>query len=90
MPPPATRWTLTIQRRDACPQSDYVTVSFDAAASGSLPAISVPGYVEYVGTDQINVFVPWELEGYPSAQMKEIYDGIPSRFQNVLTVPLAE
>jgi uncharacterized protein (TIGR03437 family) len=69
--------------------SDYVTVSFDAPASGSLPAISVPGYIEYVSTGQVNVFVPWELEGYSSAQMKEIYAGVPGPiFSNVLTVPL--
>jgi uncharacterized protein (TIGR03437 family) len=67
---------------------DYTTVSFDAAASGSLPAISVPGYVEYVSTGQVNVFVPWELTGYPSVQVKEIYAGSVPIFSNVLTVPL--
>jgi uncharacterized protein (TIGR03437 family) len=67
---------------------DYTTVSFDAAASGSLPAISVPGYVEYVGTGQVNVFVPWELTGYPSVQVKEIYAGTVPIFSNLLTVPL--
>jgi len=69
---------------------DYVTVSFDApASSGSLPAISVPGYIEYVSTTQINVFVPWELENYPSAQVKMIYQGTQPIFSNVLgSVPL--
>jgi uncharacterized protein (TIGR03437 family) len=68
---------------------DYVTVSFDAAATGSLPAISVPGYIEYVSTSQINVFVPWELENYPSAQVKMIYQGTQPIFSNVLSsVPL--
>jgi len=67
---------------------DYTTVSFDAAASGSLPAISVPGYVEYVSSGQVNVFVPWELTGYPSVQVKEIYAGSRPIFSNVLTVPL--
>jgi uncharacterized protein (TIGR03437 family) len=67
---------------------DYSTVSFDAPASGSLPAISVPGYVEYVSTGQVNVFVPWELTGYPSVQVKEIYAGSGPIFSNVLTVPL--
>jgi uncharacterized protein (TIGR03437 family) len=68
---------------------DYVTVSFDAPASGSLPAISVPGYIEYVNVGQINVFVPWELEGYPSVNVKEIYAGSDPIFSNVIgNVPL--
>ena len=68
---------------------DYVNVSFDAAASGNLPAISVPGFIEYVSTSQVNVFVPWELEGYPSAQMKMIYEGTQPIYSNVLSnVPL--
>jgi minor extracellular serine protease Vpr len=60
---------------------EFVTVSFDAPASGGLPAISVPGYVEYVSTAQVNVFVPWELTGYPSVNVKMTYAGtypIPS------------
>jgi uncharacterized protein (TIGR03437 family) len=68
---------------------DYVTVSFDAAASGSLPAISIPGFVEYVNTTQINALVPWELENYPSVQVKEIYAGSDPIFSNVVTVPLS-
>ena len=68
---------------------DYVTVSFDAAASGSLPAISVPGYIEYVSTGKVNVLVPWELTGYPSVRMKEIYAGSLPIFSNVITAPLA-
>jgi uncharacterized protein (TIGR03437 family) len=47
-----------------------ITVSFDAPATGSLPAISVPGYLSYVSPGQVNVVVPWELEGYSSAQVK--------------------
>jgi uncharacterized protein (TIGR03437 family) len=68
---------------------DYTTVSFDAPASGSLPAISVPGYVEYVSTGQINVLVPWELEGYPSVNVKEIYQGTAAIYSNVLNVPVS-
>ena len=68
---------------------DYVTVTFDAPASGSLPAISVPGYVEYVSQGQINVFVPWELEGYPSVNVKEIYQGTTPIYSNVMNVPLS-
>ena len=47
-----------------------ITVSFDAPATGSLPAISVPGYLRYVDSGQVNVFVPWELQGYSSVQIK--------------------
>jgi uncharacterized protein (TIGR03437 family) len=72
---------------------DGVTVSFDAAATSSLPAISVPGYVEYVWNGnaispaQVNVYAPWELENYPSAQMKVTLGG--GIFSNVLKVPLS-
>lgn len=68
---------------------DYATVSFDAPATGSLPAISVPGYLYYVGTAQINVFVPWELENYPSAQVKMTYSGSAPITSNALTVPVS-
>ena len=68
---------------------DYVTVSFDAPASGNLPAISVPGYVEYVSAKQINVFVPWELTGYPSVNIKEIYQGTAAIFSNVMNVAVS-
>ena len=47
-----------------------ITVSFDAPATGSLPAISAPGYLRYVDSGQVNVFVPWELQGYSSVQIK--------------------
>jgi uncharacterized protein (TIGR03437 family) len=66
---------------------DGVTVSFDAPATGSLPAISVPGYVYFVSTGQVNVYAPWELEGYPSAQVKLTYAG--SIRSNVVTVPVS-
>jgi uncharacterized protein (TIGR03437 family) len=69
---------------------DYVTVSFDAPASGSLPAISVPGYVEYVNVGQINAFVPWELENYPSVNVKMTYAGSDPIFSNVISkVPVS-
>jgi uncharacterized protein (TIGR03437 family) len=68
---------------------DAVTVSFDAAATGNLPAISVPGYVYYTSPTQINAYVPWELENYPSAQAKItiVGESVPLR-SNVVTVPL--
>ncbi|HWE53306.1 MAG TPA: S8 family serine peptidase [Bryobacteraceae bacterium] len=66
---------------------DQVTVSFDAAATGSLPAVSVPGHLVYVSPTQLNVQVPWELQGYSSSQMKvTLYE---YGFGNVVTVPLA-
>ena len=68
---------------------DYATVSFDAAATGSLPAISVPGYIYYVSTGQINAFVPWELENYSSVQVKMTYAGTIPIPSNVLTVPVS-
>ena len=68
---------------------DATTVSFDAPATGSLPAISVPGYVYFASPNQVNIYAPWELENYPSAQMKVTMVG-ESVFvrTNVVTVPL--
>ena len=66
---------------------DGVTVSFDAAATSSLPAISVPGYVYFVSTGQVNVYAPWELENYPSVQVKLTY--AESIRSNVVTVPVS-
>jgi minor extracellular serine protease Vpr len=66
---------------------DQVTVSFDAAATGSLPAVSVPGHMVYVSPTQVNIQVPWELQGYSSAQMKvTLYE---FGFGNVVPVPIA-
>ncbi len=64
-----------------------ITVSFDAPATGSLPAISVPGYLRYVDSGQVNVFVPWELQGYSSVQVKVTaneYD-----YGSLVTVPVS-
>jgi uncharacterized protein (TIGR03437 family) len=41
-----------------------VSVSFDAGT------ISVPGHLTYVSPGQVNVQVPWELEGATTVQMK--------------------
>jgi minor extracellular serine protease Vpr len=66
---------------------DQVTVSFDAPATGSLPAISVPGHLVYVSPTQVNIQVPWELQGYSSAKMKvTLYE---FGFGNVVTVPVS-
>jgi uncharacterized protein (TIGR03437 family) len=66
---------------------DQVTVSFDAPATGSLPAISVPGYITFVSPGQVNIQVPWELQGYSSAKMKATL--FENGYGNVVTVPIA-
>jgi uncharacterized protein (TIGR03437 family) len=43
---------------------NQVTVSFDN------PFVSVPGHIAFVSPGQVNVQVPWELQGQPSVQMK--------------------
>jgi minor extracellular serine protease Vpr len=65
---------------------DNVTVSFDVPSA----SISVPGYLVYVSPGQVNLQVPWELEGQSSAQVKvTLGDGAGISFGNVVTVPLA-
>ncbi len=63
---------------------DYVNVSFDVPSAG----LSYPGRIVYVSPGQINVQVPWELQGQSSAQVKVIID--QTVFGNVVTVPLAD
>jgi len=60
---------------------DYVIVSFDVPSSG----ISVPGHLTYVSPSQVNVQVPWELEGQTSTQVKVTID---YSYGNVVTLPL--
>lgn len=64
-------------------QLDWVTVTFDVPSAG----ISVPAGMVYISPTQINIQVPWELQGQSSAQMKVIID--QDLFGNVVTVPLA-
>ena len=64
-------------------QIDLVSVSFDAPSAG----ISVPGYLSFVSPGQVNVWVPWELQGQSSVQMKvNVDEGL---WGNVVTVPLS-
>jgi uncharacterized protein (TIGR03437 family) len=63
---------------------DGVTVSFDVPSAG----ISLPARLTYVGAGQVNVQVPWELQGQTSAQVKVTIDEYS--FGNVVTVPLAD
>jgi minor extracellular serine protease Vpr len=60
-----------------------VSVSFDVPSAG----ISVPAHVVYVSPTQVNIQLPWELQGQSSAQMKVVLDG--DLFGNVVTVPIA-
>jgi len=63
-------------------QLDFTTVSFDVPSAG----ISVPGYIYFVSPTQVNVWVPWELAGQSSVQMKvDVDEGF---WGNVVTVPL--
>ena len=62
---------------------DFVHVSFDAPS----PGLSVPGHLTYVSPGQVNVQVPWELQGQTSAQMKVTIDFSDG---NVVSVPLAD
>lgn len=61
---------------------DLATVSFDVASAN----ISVPGHLLYVSPGQVNVQVPWELQGQTSAQVKMTID---FSFGNVVTLSLA-
>jgi len=60
---------------------DFVIVSFDVPSAG----ISVPGHLAYVSPSQVNVQVPWELEGQTSAEIKVT---INYSYGNVVTIPL--
>ena len=62
---------------------NQVTVSFDTPSA----SISVPGYLIYESPNQVNVQVPWELQGQTSAQVKVTIDQFS--YGNVVTVPLA-
>jgi uncharacterized protein (TIGR03437 family) len=59
---------------------DFVIVSFDTGG------LSVPGHLTYVSPSQVNVQVPWELEGQTFAQVKVT---INYSYGNVVAVPIA-
>jgi hypothetical protein len=72
---------------------DGVTVSFDVPGSyDGKPADynGAPGFFTFVGQagTQLNVMVPWELQGATSALVKVTVDGIVD--SNVLTLPLGD
>lgn len=58
-----------------------VSVSFDAPQAG----LSLPGHLHFVSPGQINVQVPWELQGLASVQMKV---SIGDNQSALYTVPL--
>ncbi len=49
-----------------------VNVSFDATINGV--NVSYPGHLSYVSAGQVNVQVPWELQGVSTAKVKVIVD----------------
>ncbi len=66
---------------------DFVTVSFDVPSA----KLSVPARMVYASPGQVNVQVPWELQGQSSAQVKvTVGDGFGFAFGNVVSVPLAD
>ena len=62
---------------------DLVNVSFDVPSAH----ISVPGHLIYVSPDQVNLQVPWALQGQNSAQVKVTID---YSYGNVVTLPLSD
>src|SRR5262249_43428418 len=72
---------------------DGVSVSFDVpGAYDGTPAdySGTPGHIVFVGNNggQINLQVPWELQGASSVQVKVNVDGVAN--SNVVTLPLAQ
>jgi len=62
---------------------DYVSVSFDVPSAG----LSLPGRLLYVSPLQVNVQVPWELQGQTSAKVKVTID---TAYGNLYTLSLAD
>jgi uncharacterized protein (TIGR03437 family) len=62
---------------------DFVHVSFDVPSA----SISVPAHLLYVSPTQVNVQIPWELQGQTSAQMKVSIDFTDG---GVVNVPLSD
>lgn len=60
---------------------DYVSVSFDVSGA------TYPGFPYFVSPGQVNLVVPWELQGQSSAQVKVSIDG--DLFSNVVPVTIA-
>ncbi len=72
---------------------DGVNVSFDVPGAYDGKPIDYngfPGYFTFVGGagSQLNLQIPWELQGKSSAQVKVMVDGFA--LSNVLTIPLVQ
>jgi uncharacterized protein (TIGR03437 family) len=72
---------------------DGVNVSFDVPGAYDGKPIDYngfPGYFTFVGSagSQLNLQIPWELQGKSSAQVKVMVDGFA--LSNVLTIPLVQ
>ncbi len=66
---------------------DFATVSFDVPSAH----LSVPGHLVYASANQVNVQVPWELQGQTSVQVKvTVSSGFGLAFGNVVTVALSD
>src|SRR5205085_11267618 len=68
----------------------YLPVEIAAASvSFNVPSanISVPGHLWYASPTQINVQIPWELQGQSSASVKVTINGISS---DPFTIPIAD
>jgi len=61
---------------------DYVSVSFDVPSAN----LSLPGLISYVSPGQVNLQVPWELQGQSSAVIKVTIEDSQG---SVYTLPLA-
>jgi uncharacterized protein (TIGR03437 family) len=92
--PAAAGSYITIEGQNLAPvTANYVTanlplsiaatsVSFDVPSAG----ISVPGHLSYISPTQVNVQVPWEVQGQTQALIKVISRNIASV---LYTLPLA-
>jgi uncharacterized protein (TIGR03437 family) len=60
-----------------------VSVSFDSANG------SFPGRIHFVSPGQVNVFVPWELQGQTSTKIKVIWTFDTNYWTGLVTVPVS-
>ena len=74
----------TLESDGALPLAiDGAIVSFDVPSA----QISVPAHLIYVSPGQVNVQVPWELQGQTAAQVKVTID---FSYGNVVSIPLSD
>ncbi len=73
-----------------------VSVSFDVPDDEAEPdpdfgppsRLSVPGRLSFVSPGQINVQIPWELQGHSRALVKVTVEGVPSTYAWFYQLPL--